>query len=133
MGFCPGVSHSDANISQIAIGGRYLNNCTKGGKYALHSAVQNVTINATCTGVHIDDYTNERGCQSKPTAHFKPLMENQRSNHSSNGNQDDSECAINFESIQRSTQEENAVFNIIQSYSRKHAQITLVSNRFIFK
>lgn len=27
--------------------------------------------------------------------------------------QDDSESAINFESIQRSTQEENAVFNII--------------------
>jgi hypothetical protein len=46
MGFCPGISHASAahaNTRQIARGGRCLNNCTKGGKYALHSAVQNVS------------------------------------------------------------------------------------------
>ena len=45
MGFCPGISHAGAahsNTKQIARGGRCLNNCTKGGKYALHSAVQNI-------------------------------------------------------------------------------------------
>ena len=49
MGFCPGISHAGAahaNTRQIARGGRCLNNCTKGGKYALHSAVQNVLAKA---------------------------------------------------------------------------------------
>ena len=49
MGFCPGISHAGAahsNTKQIARGGRCLNNCTKGGKYALHSAIQNVLAKA---------------------------------------------------------------------------------------
>eukprot|EP00943_MAST-04B_sp_MAST-4B-sp1_P008783 g8783.t1 len=49
MGFCPGISRAGAahaNTRQIARGGRCLNNCTKGGKYALHSAVQNVLAKA---------------------------------------------------------------------------------------
>jgi hypothetical protein len=49
MGFCPGISHAGAahaNTRQIARGGRCLDNCTKGGKYALHSAVQNVLTKA---------------------------------------------------------------------------------------
>ena len=51
LGYCPGVSHAGAahtNTRQISGGGRCLNNCTKGGKYALHSAVQNVL--AKCYG-----------------------------------------------------------------------------------
>jgi hypothetical protein len=49
MGYCPGISHAGAahaNTRQISGGGRCLNNCTKGGKYALHSAVQNVLAKA---------------------------------------------------------------------------------------
>ncbi len=49
MGSCPGISHvgaAHANTRQIARGGRCLNNCTKGGKYALHSTVQNVLAKA---------------------------------------------------------------------------------------
>ena len=49
MGFRPGISHAGAphaNTRQIARGGRCLNNCAKGGKYALHSAVQNVLAKA---------------------------------------------------------------------------------------
>ena len=43
LGFCPGASHTGAARStarQDVRGGRCLNNCTKGGKYALHGAVQ---------------------------------------------------------------------------------------------
>ena len=39
-----GAAHS--NTKQIARGGRCLNNCTKGGKYALHSAIQNALAKA---------------------------------------------------------------------------------------
>jgi len=43
LGFCPGATHPGAahpNAHQNARGGRCLNNCTKGSKYALHGAAQ---------------------------------------------------------------------------------------------
>ena len=49
LGFCPGATHAGAahpNARQNARGGRCLNNCTKGGKYALHDTLQNVLVKA---------------------------------------------------------------------------------------
>ena len=49
LGYCPGSSHAGAASTesrQIAHGGRCLNNCTVGGKYTLHGAVQNALVKA---------------------------------------------------------------------------------------
>ena len=49
LGFCPGATHAGAahaNARQNARGGRCLNNCTKGGKYALHDTLQNALVKA---------------------------------------------------------------------------------------
>ena len=49
LGVCPGATHAGAahaNARQNARGGRCLNNCTKGGKYALHDTLQNALVKA---------------------------------------------------------------------------------------
>ena len=58
LGFCPDASHTGAardTSRQNVRGGRCLNHCTKGAKYALHSTVQTTLAKAINFDIHHGD------------------------------------------------------------------------------